>query len=143
MRDDRLPALPPADPALEAEIVLYFKGYARAYDAFDADAIAGHFAVPSYILHADRGSAGFTTHAALVANMERLNAINREARYGRAAFAPPHIAAFAPTLVQATVPWIIHDVDGAVLWQFKCTYSLFRSDAGWKIVLCTNHASDA
>ena len=143
MRDNGPPALPPADPALEAEIVRWFEGYARAYDAFDAEGIAAHFAVPSYILHADRGNAGFTTHAALVANMERLNAINREARCGRAAFAPPRVCAFAPTLVQATVPWIIHDVDGAVLWQFTCTYNLFLSDAGWKIVLCTNHAPDA
>ena len=143
MEDDGPPALAPADPALEREIVRYFEGYARAYDAFDAEAIAAHFAIPSHILHADRGSAGFTTRAALLANMERLNAINREARYGRATFAPPRVCAFAPTLVQATLPWIIHDADGAVLWRFTCTYNLFRSDAGWKIVLCTNHAPDA
>jgi len=143
MRDEGTPALPPADPALAAEIVRYFEGYARAYDAFDAEAIAAHFAVPSYILHADRGSAGFTTREALVANMERINTINREARFGRATFAPPRVSAFASTLVQATLSWIIHDVDGAALWRFTCTYNLFRSDAGWKIVLCTNHAPDA
>jgi hypothetical protein len=143
MRDEGTPALPPADPALEAEIVRYFEGYARAYDMFDAEAIAAHFAVPSYILHADRGHAGFTTHEALVANMERVNTINREARYGRATFAAPRVSAFAPTLVQATLPWSIHDLDGAVLWRFTCTYNLFRSDAGWKIVLCTNHEPDA
>ena len=142
MRDDGLPALPPADPALAAEIVRYFEGYARAYDTFDAERIAAHFEVPSHILHPDRRSAGFTTREALVANMERIDTINRDARFGRAAFSPPRVTAFAPTLVQATVPWIVHDVDGAVLWRFTCTYNLVRTDDGWKIVLCTNHAPD-
>ena len=143
MHDARPPAPAPADSALTDEIVRYFEGYAHAYDAFDADGIAAHFAVPSYILHPDRAAPAFTTREALVANMERINAINRDTRYGRATFAPPRVVAFAPTLVQATVPWTIHDVDGDVLWRFTCTYNLVRRDDGWKIVVCTNHAPDA
>jgi hypothetical protein len=143
MHDARPPTLPPADPALAAEIARYFEGYASAYDAFDAAAIAAHFAVPSYILHQDRAAPAFATREALVANMERLNAINRESRYGRATFAPPSVIAFAPGHVLATVPWTIRDVDGAVLWRFTCTYNLVLQDDGWKIVVCTNHAPDA
>jgi hypothetical protein len=143
MYDARPPAPPPAGPALTAEIVHFFEGYASAYDAFDAAAIAAHFAVPAYILHQDRAAPAFATREALVANMERLNTINRESRYGRATFAPPFVVAFAPTLVQATVPWTVHDVDGGVLWRFTCTYNLIRTDDSWKIVLCTNHAPDA
>jgi len=143
MHDARPPAPAPADPALAAEIARYFEGYAHAYDTFDAAGIAAHFAVPSYILHPDRATPAFATRAALVANMERLNAINRESRYGRATFASPGVVAFAPNLAQATLPWTIRDVDGGVLWRFTCTYNLVRHDDGWKIVVCTNHAPDA
>ncbi|MEP7181210.1 MAG: nuclear transport factor 2 family protein [Betaproteobacteria bacterium] len=136
------PALAAADPALVAEVEAYFAVYARAYDTFDAAAIADHFALPSYILHPDRDSAGFTTREALAANMERINEINRTHRFGRATFGPISVAAFAPTLVLATVPWAIHDVEGALLWRFTCTYNLAKRANGWKILVCTNHTPD-
>jgi hypothetical protein len=143
MTDAPVPALHAADPALAAEIGRFFAGYANAYDTFDAARIAAHFAVPSYILHPDREANGFATREALVANMEHVNAINREHRHGRAAFGPIAVIAFAPTLVLATVPWTIRNLDGDVLWEFTCTYNLAKRVDGWKILVCTNHALDA
>jgi hypothetical protein len=137
------PAHAAADAAVAADVERYFTAYARAYDTFDAAAIADYFAVPSYIVHPGRDSAAFMTRAALVANMERVNEMNREHRFGRATFDPLAVAVFAPTLVLATVPWVIHDVDGALLWRFKCTYNLVKRADAWKILVCTNHAPDA
>jgi ketosteroid isomerase-like protein len=142
MADTSEPALRAADPALAAEIGHFFAGYANAYDTFDATRIAAHFAVPAYILHPDREANGIATREALVANMEQVNAINREHRYGRAAFGPIAVISFAPTLVLATVPWTIRNVNGEVLWEFTCTYNLAKRADGWKILVCTNHVPD-
>ncbi len=136
-------ALAAAPPALAAEIGRFFADYAAAYDAFDASAIARHFAVPSYILHPDRDTAAFTTADALHANMERVNAINRAHDYGRAEPGPLTVTAFAPSLVLAMVPWTIRTRAGAILWRFTCSYQLARRADGWKILVCVNHAADA
>jgi hypothetical protein len=130
-------------PTLAADVAGFFAGYAAAYDAFDAAAIAERFDVPSYILHADRDSAAFTSREALVANMERVNEINRANDYGRAEPGALTLKILAPTLVLATVPWTIRTRAGSVLWRFTCTYNLARRADGWKILVCTNHEPDA
>jgi hypothetical protein len=132
-----------AGPALAADLTRFFADYAAAYDAFDATAIADRFAVPSYILHSDRAAAAFTARETLVANMERVNDLNRAHDYGRAETGALAITAFAPTLAQVTVPWTIRTRAGAILWQFTCTYNLAKGADGWKILVCTNHAPDA
>jgi hypothetical protein len=41
----------------------------------------------------------------------------------------------------ATVRWSFQDNSGNALWEWTFSYNLYRSGAGWKILLQTMHDS--
>ena len=116
----------------------YFRDYAAAFDAFDAERIAAFFHRPLLLV----GPAGVVEIAetAIPAYTHGLLEHHRESGYARAEVRDIEARQPAPNLAIATVHWQVFREDDTKLWDWWNTYNLFEDAGGWKILVATTHA---
>jgi hypothetical protein len=118
---------------------LFFREYAAAFDAFDAERIAGLFHCPCLMVSADI-VVPLTTQHAIVSNMQGLVAYHRQEGYARARVSDVRVSKQAPNLAHVTVRWQVLRADESVLWDWKNDYELVDYGDGWKILVSTTYA---
>lgn len=122
----------------QAQATDYFQGYARAFEAYDIDAITDHMNVPLTIVEPDRTTA-LVTRDQVIANFSGMN--ERHAGLG---FAHAELVAcgITPTaadnVVNATTTWRFEKEDGEVIYSFDMAYVLCDYGKGWKITVAVN-----
>ncbi len=114
----------------------FFEQYRDAFDRLDGDAIADLFCVPSGIV-SDRGLTAWQSREPIVENMVALCALYRKNGYKCAHFEPNHFISQGSDFAVADIEWTIEREADAEPWHFHTTYNLRRTDAGWRVVLCT------
>jgi hypothetical protein len=122
----------------QAEAVSFFEGYADSFAAFDAEAIADWFHLPSMILDGN-GVANFAKRADLVWNFEAVNDGHRSLGFGAAVLEACEISSrYSDKLVQAKTRWRFNRADGSEIYRFPVDYILCKYGAEWKIAVTLN-----
>jgi len=117
---------------------LYFRAYAAAFDAFDADEIAARFHCPCLLVNSEI-AVPLTTRHAIVSNICAVLAHHRAEGYSRAAVTdvvPRHQAA---NLATVEVGWQVFEADESLLWDWRVTYNLVDYEDRWQILVATTH----
>ena len=104
----------------------FFKSYLRAFESFNAAAIADHFAFPCHVT-ADSGEIGLTAVAergAWIAQLEKLLAMYRAINVASARIVDLRITTISAQLLLAVVHWDLDEPAGNWLYSFEAAYTL-------------------
>jgi hypothetical protein len=119
----------------------YFRGYASAFDDFDAVRVASYFYCPCVMVSPDF-VASLDTEEAILRNSEGILRHHEAEGYGRAAVSDFGVDRPAENLAIVAVRWRIHRSDDSILWTWKNSYNLVDHSEGWKILVSTIHDPD-
>jgi hypothetical protein len=121
------------------EIRHFFETYRDAFNALDGNAVAQLYAEPSGIAQ-DGAYTHWPSRQPIAENMTALCRLYGDKGFVRVDFEPgPFIDQGARHAV-ADIVWRIEWRGGQEPWQFKTTYNLLRTDAGWRVLLCTAYS---
>lgn len=116
----------------------YFENYARAYDDFNAEALAQYFPTPTLMVK--KGSVvGLSTIEELLEHLNGKLASDREQGYKQSQLAGLEMHKEGAWGVTVTVHWMIDHVDGSTLRDFYTTYNLLKQASQWRILVTTDH----
>jgi hypothetical protein len=104
----------------------FFESYRRAFERFDASAIADHFVFPGHIT-ADSKEIGLTSvtdRPAWIGQLDRLLGMYRAIDVASARVVELMITELSPRLFQAIVHWALDDRAGRRLYDFEAAYTL-------------------
>ena len=116
----------------------YFRSYARAFDAFDAERVASHFHCPCMLVNAGV-VALLDTQEAIRRNMEGVLRYHESEEYHHASLSDFRVDRPGETLAIVSVRWRIYKRDDRMLWDWTNSYNLVDPGAGWKILVSTSH----
>jgi len=116
----------------------YFRSYALAFDAFDAERIASYFHCPCMMVNAN-AVASFDTREAILRNMEGILRHHEGEGYDHARVGEFRVDRQAENLVTASLRWRVYKSDGSILWDWINSYNLVDYGDGWKILVSTSH----
>ena len=116
----------------------YFRSYALAFDAFDAERIASYFHCPCMMVNAN-SVASFDTREAILRNMEEILRHHEGEGYDHASVGGFRVDRQAENLVTVSLRWRVYKSDGSILWDWNGSYNLVDYGAGWKILVSTSH----
>ena len=116
----------------------YFRSYAHAFDAFDAERIASYFHCPCMMVNVN-SVASFDTREAILRNMEEILRRHEGEGYDRASVGEFRVDRQAENLVTVSLRWRVYKSDGSILWDWNGSYNLVDYGAGWKILVSTSH----
>ena len=117
----------------QPEAEQFFRAYARAFDAFDAKAIASYCDLPCVITGPDRSGA-LVTAEQVVRNFEAVNDNHRALGYHRAVLtACAVIRTIGASFAEADVVWSFRRDDDSEIYAFPMTYLLRKPADQWKI----------
>ncbi|MGI9432939.1 MAG: DUF6841 family protein [Myxococcota bacterium] len=117
---------------------LYFRTYAAAFDAFDADEIAAHFHCPCLMVNSEI-AVPLTARHAIVSNMRAVLSHHRAEGYSRAAVTDVASRLQAAQLATVEVGWRVTRADESLLWEWRVTYNLVDYEDRWQILVATTH----
>ena len=126
---------------MSAELELWLREYAEAFDAFDEEGLASRFHCPCLMVGPGH-VAELPTPAAIRANVRAILAHHRDRGFGSARIRNLSVDLAGTRIAFATVDWEVVAPDGAPLWEFRNTYNLVRSPEApgdWKILVSTTH----
>lgn len=123
---------------VELDIESYFRGYARAFDAFDLDELCSYFHRPSLMV-ASAGAAVLATDEEIRANTSAILENHRAAGFARAEVVRAVGKQIGSALAEATVDWRVLRDDGSELWAFANSYTLIEIGSRWRIAVSTTH----
>lgn len=126
---------------MPADIAAFLDSYRDAFNRLDAEAIAGHFALPSML--AEREILVWTERAQIVANMQGLLGVYREGGFDRADYAVEALMPQGADVSVATLLWTVTRGDRRAPWRFHTAYTLRRFGSEWKIILCVAYEESA
>lgn len=127
----------PLDVSGEA-LRAYFVRYAGAFEAFDAAAIAAHYAMPCLFVRGGQTEACLTVEA-LRESVESLLALHKTWDVRRARLAGVEVLEAAPGHVVARADWRLGR-RGRIRWAYATTYVLTPHDEGaWRIASALTH----
>lgn len=116
----------------------YFSNYAKCYDDFAAERLAGYFCVPT--VNVKNGSvSAITSSEELSVSLKSMLAGYKEHGYKKGNVIDVQIMEMGKWSVLATVHWVIDKTDGTILRDFNSSYNRFQDGETWKIVATTNH----
>lgn len=122
----------------DKDAVKFFEGYAEAYAAFDAAAIAEHFNLPTVVL-SSQDTAVFKNSAQLEENFDQANAHHKTLGFHHANLLDCHIRTrHSDKIVQAEAHWRFERRDGSEIFNFPVDYILCDYGRGWKISATLN-----
>ncbi len=118
----------------------YFTRYGAAFEAYDADAIAAHFALPALFVR-DGVPVGVSTPEALVESVDGLLALHRAWDVEKARVAAVTELERAPGHILARVDWRLGRRVSRLGWTYSTTYVLVPDDTddGWRIAVALTH----
>lgn len=114
----------------------FFDSYLKAFEAFEPDAIAGHFAYPFHMT-SDGDEVGLTAipdEAAWSAEIGRLVSFYRDVGVASARMLDASSTELSPRVEQAAIHWQLHDSSGADLYDFHGVYTLAEVAGATRIV---------
>lgn len=116
-------------------IAAFFDSYRRAFERFDASAIASHFALPAHIT-ADADEIDLTAisdERAWIGQIEEFLDLYRRIQAASAQVLNLAVTELSPRLFQAVVRWALTDRAGHRLYDFQAAYTLARIAARLRI----------
>jgi hypothetical protein len=127
----------PVSPAIAA-----FEKYTESFESLDPKAISAHFHAPALIV-TPKGVQSLPDAAAVERAYARIMADLPKQHYARTEFSPLREQRLSDDLAMITGwgTWV--DIDGNGFMPFGLTYTLRRTEAGWKIVVAMIHGAEA
>ena len=116
----------------------FFKRYAKAFEAFDTDAIAGRFATPCLFVR-DGVTEAATTPEAVAASVEALLALHRAWDVQRVRVAEITLLQHGPHHTIARVDWALGRRGSRMRWTYATTYTLVPAGDDWHIAVAVTH----
>ncbi len=118
----------------------YFKRYGDAFEAYDADAIASHFALPALFVR-DGVTVHVDSREALMESVESLLALHRAWDVEKARVAHVTELEAAPGHRIARVDWRLGRRLSRLGWTYATTYVLVpdETEDGWQIAAALTH----
>lgn len=123
------------------DITAFLERYRDAFNALDADAVAGLYAEPSGIAQGGRYT-HWPDRGAVRANMAALCELYRAKGYRRAAFELTRWLDQGDRHALVDLRWRIEWHGGEPAACFGTAYNLIRTDLGWRVLLCTAYEED-
>ena len=116
----------------------FFARYARAFEAFDAEAIAACFATPCLFVR-DGATEAAATPEAVDASVRQLLDLHRA--WDVQTVRPDAVAVLeeGPSHVIARVDWALGRASSRLTWAYATTYTLVPSSDDWRIVSAVTH----
>ncbi len=112
--------------------------YGAAFDAYDAAAVASHFAVPALLVR-DGVPSTLDTAADVLDSVERLLDLHRAWAVETARVAALTVIETAPAHVVARVDWRLGRRASRVRWTYTTTYVLVPDGDGLRIAAAMTH----
>lgn len=116
----------------------FFERYARAFEAFDAEAIAACFVAPCLFVR-DGATEATRTDADVAASVHALLDLHRAWDVQTVAVGEVAILEQGPGHALARVGWQLGRTKSRLTWSFATTYALVPSDDGWRIAVALTH----
>ena len=114
----------------------FFESYLAAFEAMDAEAIAGHFGFPLHMTSDgdEVGLSAVTDATTWRGEIERLVSF-----YGDMGVASAHMleassAELSPKVEHAAIHWQLHDAAGGDLYDFHAVYTLAEVEGATRVV---------
>ena len=120
------------------DLQAYFERYATAFEAYDAAAIAAHYAVPALLVR-DGVPTTLSTPEAVLDSVERLLDLHRAWGVETSRVAAVAEVEAAPEHRIARVDWRLGRRASRVRWTYTTTYVLVQADADGRIVAALTH----
>ncbi|MEM1117951.1 MAG: nuclear transport factor 2 family protein [Bacteroidota bacterium] len=116
----------------------FFEAYARAFEAYDADAITGAFTVPCLFVR-DRTTEVRDTEAGVRESVEALLKLHRAWDVQKAEPRDVHVLEAAAGHAVVRVDWRLGRKRTRIRWTFATTYTLVPNGDGWRIASAITH----
>lgn len=111
------------------EVRKFLAGYGEAWDAFDADAIGAHYALPQIIVQGGR-TTFLESEDEIASGLTSLIELYRERGVEHAALEIETIEPLPDNAARAMVRWRLTDAAGAELLSYPATYTIVEDDDG-------------
>lgn len=121
---------------LPADVAAFFDSYRRAFERYEVEAVAGHFAFPIHIA----GDAAVVsvrvvpTRDDWIPQLDRLLGMYRALGVHSARLLESSAHEISEHLVLVTARWALADAAARPLYQFNAAYTLARIDGNVRIV---------
>ena len=115
----------------------FFEGYARAFAAYDAGAIAGAYVTPCLLVR-DGAPVAVSDAGALAASVDALLALHRAWDIQTVRASEVTLLEQGPGHALARVDWRLGRTESRMAWTFATTYALVPGD-GWRIAVAITH----
>lgn len=116
----------------------FFADYARAFEAYDAEAIAAVFAVPCLFVR-DRTTEVRDSEAGLRESVEALLGLHRAWDVQKARPADVHVLEATEGHAVVRVDWRLGRKRTRIRWVFSTTYALVPAGDDWRIASAITH----
>ncbi|WP_420456339.1 hypothetical protein [Rubrivirga sp.] len=125
------------EPATDGGLGAFFEAYARAFEAYDADAIAACYVTPCLFVR-DAETVVQDSAEGVVASVRSLLDLHRAWDVQRIRPAEVVTVEAGPAHAVARVGWRLGRARSRVAWSFATTYTLVPND-GWRIAVAITH----
>ena len=124
---------------VSADLGPFFARYARAFEAYDAEAVAACYAAPCLLVR-DGTTVAHGAPEAVEASVRALLDLHRAWDVQTAQPAEVVVLEAAPGHAVARVDWRLGRTKSRVAWTFSTTYTLVPGAAGgWRIAVAVTH----
>lgn len=120
------------------EVRPFFERYARAFAAYDGEAIAAHYVTPCLFVR-DGVTEAVTDAAGVAASVAALLDLHRA--WDVQTVAPGDVALLeaGPGHAVARVDWRLGRSTSRLTWAYATTYALVPADDGWRVAVAITH----
>lgn len=116
----------------------FFEAYARAFEAYDADAIAERFLTPCLFVREGTTETA-ATPGAVAASVAALLDLHRAWDVQTAEPADVTVLEESGHHAITRVAWKLGRANSRVAWDYATTYTLVRDGADWRIAAAVTH----
>ena len=116
----------------------FFEAYGRAFEAYDAEAIAATYATPCLFVR-DGVTVAAGTAGDVLESVRSLLDLHRAWDVQTARPAEVAVLEQAPAHAVARVAWKLGRPGTRVEWTFETTYTLVPVEDGWQIAVAVTH----
>ena len=120
------------------DLLPFFERYAAAFEAYDAGAVAAHFAAPALLVR-DGVPATLGDAAAVLDSVERLLDLHRAWGVETSRVAGLALIEAAPAHRLARVDWRLGRRASRLRWTYATTYVLVPAGDDWRIAAALTH----
>ena len=116
----------------------FFDDYARAFAAYDADAIAACYVVPCLLVR-DGAPVSVATAEGLAGSIAALLDLHRAWDVQTVRPAEVAVLEHGPDHATARVDWRLGRAASRMAWTFATTYTLVPGAGGWRVAVAVTH----